>query len=122
MKERRTYQRTPVEMPAYFNVVGSEDLSHEATVINISAGGFCFYAQQALPKETAVELSINISNNEEVTVTVRTAWSKKIGDTGDYMIGVSIDDAAGTDLERFLAFYCKEVSQFLVDLKNIKSD
>ncbi|HLF17840.1 MAG TPA: PilZ domain-containing protein [Candidatus Omnitrophota bacterium] len=122
MKERRYYQRSPVELAAYYSVVGSGSLTHEATVINISAGGFCFYAQQMLPTGTPVELVIDLKPKEEIKIKVKTAWSKKIGDTGDFMIGVKIDDATGTDLEKFLSYYCHEISQFLVELKNIKKD
>ena len=122
MKERRYYQRSPVEMPASYSVVGSGELTHEATVINISAGGFCFYAQHALPIGTEVELSVNLKAKEKINISVKTAWSKKIGDTGDFMIGVKIDDAAGTDMEKFLSYYCHEISQFLTELKSIKKD
>lgn len=120
MKERRYYQRTPVELPAYFSVVDSEDLTHEATVINISPGGFCFYAQKDIPSKTEVDLSINIKKTEEIKIHVKTAWAKKIGDTGDYMIGVKITDSTGSDIEKFLTYYCKEISEFLIELKKIK--
>ena len=128
MKNRRAYQRTSVELPAFYSVVDdwassfTEQLTHQATVINISAGGFCFYAQQKLPDGTSVALNIEVEKGKELRINAKTAWSKKIGDKDDYMIGVKIDQASGTDLEKFLTFYCKEISQLMNDLQNIKED
>jgi len=128
MKNRRAFQRASVELPAFYSVVDdwassfAEQLTHQATVINISAGGFCFYAQQKLPDGTAVSLNIEVERGKELCINAKTAWSKKIRDKDDFMIGVEIDQASGTDLEKFLSFYCKEISQLMTDLQNIKEN
>jgi len=119
MKERRHYHRADVELPARFM---TDDLPQEATVINISAGGFCFYAQRPLPVGSRVVLTVDMKPKEEIKLIVKTAWSKKIGQTGDYMIGVKINDADGTDLEKFLKYYSHELSEFLSELEKIKKD
>jgi hypothetical protein len=119
LKERRKFQRTAVELPAFYSVSGSEQLKHRATVINMSAGGFCFYAQQPMELETPVELTVKLEG-DDLSLSVLTAWSKRIGDTGDYMIGVRISDAGGSDLEKFLKFYCREISHLINDLQQIK--
>ena len=119
MKERRHYHRHPVELPARYM---TEDRAFEVTVINISAGGFCFYTQRHLSTGSRVDLTVNMTAREEIHLTVKTAWSKKIGGTGDYMIGVKINDVIGTDLEKFLKYYSHELSEFLSELEGINKD
>lgn len=122
MKERRVYYRTTVELPAYLNIPQMEEISHQATVVNISAGGFCFYTQRSVPNGTVIELTIEVTKGKPMTISATTAWAKKIGDTGDYMIGVKIDETGGSDVEKFLTYYCKEITQFINDLQKIKRD
>jgi len=113
VNEKRLYQRAPLELTAHFAIIGTQNLSYEATVINISAGGFCFQAKQEIPKDTDIELSITISDSKEVKIQVCSEWAKKIGDTGRYMIGVRIAEKTSTDLEAFLTFYCSQISRLL---------
>jgi len=120
MTEQREFFRKSGGFPAHFTIAGGQ--KREATLINFSAGGFCFCAQQDLPSGAVVQLHVSLEPNVAVSLNVRTAWSKKIGDTGEYMLGVKIADAEGTDLVRFLEYYSHELSQFLNDLKDINKD
>lgn len=108
MSDKRFSERTPIELAASYGMA-EEESSETATVINISQEGFCFQTDQMLKAGSEVELSVDLEDDSNVTIPVRVAWNKKIGDTGIYMVGVQIIDASGKEFDRFLDFYNEQV-------------
>lgn len=112
MKDKRVYQRAPVELAASFGILTDEDIGQEsATILNISQGGFCIESDKILKVGTNIKLSVELDKKEHVAVGVRSVWNKKIGDTGRYQIGLQIIDSKGPDFEKFLNFYCEELKK-----------
>lgn len=117
MSDKRVYQRSPVELAASYGVPEAQEISESATVVNISGGGFCIESDKIVKAGTDIDLKVELENNEEVTIKVRSAWAKKVGDTGKYMIGVQITEADGPEFEKFLSFYCEQVKKVQEELK-----
>ena len=117
MRERRIYQRTPVELAASFGMPEAEDFAKSNTVVNISQGGFCIESDKMLRIGTNIKLTVHLERKDNVTVNVRTVWNKKIGDTGKYKVGVQITNSEGPDFERFLNFYCTQLKKVHHEVK-----
>lgn len=111
MQERRIYQRSPIELAASYGIDDDLPETQEATVINISSGGFCFYSKKPISEGSELYLSVDLDNHEQATIKVRVAWDKRVGDTGNYMIGVQVTEAEGVDFDKFIEFYAKLVKE-----------
>lgn len=118
MSEQREFFRKTSGFPASFTITGGT--KRETTVINFSAGGFCFNSKQDLPPGAVVVLTVQLDEKSSVSLKVRTAWAKKIANTDECLIGVKITDADGPDLVKFLEHYAHVLSKFLTDIKDIK--
>jgi len=111
MNENREYKRTPVELAASFGIPDDDDSAIETTIINISAGGFCFSSTNDISKDSEINLAIELDNKETLKVTVRTIWSKRDEENDCFIIGVQIAESKGSDYEKFLHYYVEQVRQ-----------
>ena len=115
MSDKRIYQRAPVELAASYGVPEAEDITN-ATVVNISKGGFCFQSAEPMETQTDIMLQLEIGNNQTIKIPVRTVWVKKIEGTEEYQVGVQITDASNPDFDKFLDYYAQEVKKLQKEL------
>jgi len=106
MVDKRIYKRANVILKASFTIPGIHEAS-QASIVNISAEGFCFSCTCEIPIGTDVLLSMEL-NNEEIALNVKVVWCSKDNKSGSYHAGVNIIEEIGTDFEKFLIFYCKK--------------
>jgi len=76
-------------------------------VVNISGGGLCFEASEALEKDAIVALEINSDDSQELLALARVAWCKPRGNK--YDVGAEFwwigwrDNTAQTTIADFIA-------------------
>lgn len=107
--DRRVNPRLAIEMEASFGLPGEFPHTMEATIVNISAGGFGFFTHEPVKPGREMLLCVDLNNGAPATVHVETVWCKAVGDVGRFLIGVRLQETGGRDLERFLDFYTKLV-------------
>lgn len=105
MQNKRVYQRSPIELAASFGIPEELPYTQEATVVNISSGGFGFFTHEPIKPGRNILLCVDLENGAHSTIKVRSVWCKAVGDSGRFMAGVQIIETDGPDFERFLDFY-----------------
>lgn len=105
MQNKRAYQRSPIELAASFGIEEDLPYTQEATVVNISSGGFGFFTHEPIKPGKNILLCVDLENGEQTTIKVNSVWCKAVGDSGRFIVGVKIAESRGRDLERFLEFY-----------------
>lgn len=107
--DRRINPRLAIEMEASFGLSGEFPHTMEATVVNISAGGFGFFTHEPVKPGREMLLCVDLERGTPATMHVESVWCKAVGDLGRFLIGVRLQETGGRDLERFLDFYTKLV-------------
>ncbi|MCA9393120.1 MAG: PilZ domain-containing protein [Candidatus Omnitrophica bacterium] len=107
--DRRINPRLAIEMEASFGISGEFPHTMEATVVNISAGGFGFFTHEPVKPGREILLCVDLHAGVPATMHVESVWCKAVGDVGRFLIGVRLTETGGQDLERFLDFYTKLV-------------
>lgn len=113
--EKRIYQRSPIELAASYGIP-EDDVSESATVINISQGGFCISSPHEIKPGKKLTLDVELESSEHVTVNVESVWAKRVGDTGNYQIGVRVTNSEGDEFDKFLDFYTAQVKEISEEL------
>ena len=109
MFEKRADKRSPIELAASYGIGEDPRPEREAKISNISSGGFCFVSDNKLKEGEEIQLAIDLDTIEEVIVTVKIVWVKKIESEGKYTVGVQIIEKEGPDFDRFVEFYNKQL-------------
>ncbi len=115
MDNRRAHQRSPIELAASFGVPDDPRINKEAKINNISAGGFSFLSSEKLKAGAKLQLAIESSPEENISIAVKVMWVSPYkaegadNSTGLNAIGVQIIEAPGPHLDKFLNFYSKTV-------------
>jgi len=109
MFEKRTAQRSPIELAASYGIDEDPRPEREAKINNISSGGLCLTMNKKMAVGENIELAIELDTNDDVIVYAKVAWINK--DDGDqhYTIGVQFVEKEGPDFERFLEFYNQQI-------------
>ncbi|MBZ0167454.1 MAG: PilZ domain-containing protein [Candidatus Omnitrophica bacterium] len=107
--DRRVNPRLAFEMEASFAAATELPRTLEATVVNISVGGFGFFTHEPVKSGRELLLCVELDQGEPATLCVQSVWCKAVGDQGRFLIGVRLLESGGADLERFLDFYTKLV-------------
>ena len=110
MFQQRKFPRVSKEYRIAYTTVNQEELTHtplHSLAINISGGGVCFAAQEALAKDTLLALEINAEDASAILALARVAWCKQKGK--GYDIGAEFwwvgwrDNAAQSTMANFIA-------------------
>ncbi|MBP9853303.1 MAG: PilZ domain-containing protein [Candidatus Omnitrophica bacterium] len=105
MDNKRINQRSPIEMAASFGIPEDLPYTQEATIVNVSSGGFGFFTHEPIKAGKDILLCVDLGDDTLATIKVKSAWCKAVGDSGRFMVGVQILEGEGPDYERFLEFY-----------------
>ena len=106
MKEKRSSQRTPIELAASYGMLDDSNYAQSSSTINISGGGFCIKTDEPYKTGKEIQLSVQLSTKKYVIIDVKVAWCSKDPKGKKYLTGVQIIDASGPDFDKFLDFYC----------------
>jgi len=109
MAEKRTNQRSPIELAASYGIGEDPRPGREAKVNNISSGGLCFTSESKIKVGEEIELAVDLDTVEDVRILVKVVWVKKEESGGKYIIGVQITEKEGPDFDRFIEFYNKQL-------------
>ncbi len=111
MSEKRIHQRAPVKLTAQYCFASDPQSSQKATVINISAGGFCLTTLGRVNPGIDLIIAIELNGKKSVKINVRVIWCRPKVSSDEFMCGVKINDATGPDFEQFLSYYCNQVAK-----------
>ena len=107
--EKRKYKRSPIELAASYGIPEDDKAIQSSTVINISAGGFCFETKEKITPGTNIKLTVQMSSKKRVVLEVQCVWIKKDAGSKGYLAGVQIINAETKDFDSFLSFYCDHI-------------
>ena len=107
MTEKRSYQRSPIELAASYGIPDDPRVTSAVKIKNISAGGFAFTSPEKLKIGKEIKLSVDLEEGEPLILKARVAWCKPNENTEDYHVGVQILETQGPAFERFQQFYSK---------------
>ncbi|MDP2922579.1 MAG: PilZ domain-containing protein [Candidatus Omnitrophota bacterium] len=102
-KDKRKFQRLPVHHLLKYRVVGKENMQGVLSFVrNISAGGVLFHSQEAIPKDSVIELEVAInfpSSSEPLKVIAKILRSQPLRKIGGYDVAIEFInvDAATRD-------------------------
>jgi len=105
MFEKRSNDRSPIELAASYGIGEDPRPEREAKINNISSGGLCLTSNSKMGVGEGVELVIELDSKTDITVYADVVWVKKIENKEKYTVGVQIIEKEGTDYERFLEMY-----------------
>jgi c-di-GMP-binding flagellar brake protein YcgR len=86
MFQRRKFPRVGQEYRISYATIKKEEFTHtplQSLAINISGGGVCFAAREALAKDTLLALEINAEDSSTILALARVAWCKHKGASYD---------------------------------------
>jgi Tfp pilus assembly protein PilZ len=90
MSEKRGNKRSPVELAASFGVDAQALPSYEATVKNISQGGFCFQTKNQLRPDQILNLCVETDDKGRIQIDVKVVWVQSNVAKGESMVGVQL--------------------------------
>ncbi len=111
MLEKRIYRMADIELNGQYLIDGIDREFKKASVINISAEGFCFAIDEKLENGTRIKLNVVLDEKEIVRLNVEVKWTKRDDSTGKCVVGAHIIEEIDTHFEKFLIFYCKQASK-----------
>jgi len=105
MFEKRTNERSPIELAASYGIGEDPRPEREAKINNISSGGLCLTLNNKMGIGEKIELAIELDTKDDIVVYAKVAWINKNEENQKYIIGVQIIEKEGPDYERFIEFY-----------------
>lgn len=108
MTDKRTHERSPIELAASYGIAADADIYNEALIKNISQGGFAFHSKENIKMGKELILAFEISETEDIDLKVKVVWSTQNYDTEDFSIGVEIINTDTEQYKQFLNFYNSE--------------
>ena len=109
MFEKRTNERSPIELAASYGIGEDPRPDREAKINNISLGGLCLTLNNKMAIGEKIELAIELDEKNDISVYTKVAWVKRDDKTQKYTIGVQVIEKEGPDYERFLEFYNQQL-------------
>jgi len=109
MFEKRTNDRSPIELAASYGIGEDPRPEREAKVNNISSGGLCLTSDHKMGMGEGIELVVEIDSRTDITVFAEVVWIKKEEGKEKYTVGVQILEKEGEHYERFLDFYNQQI-------------
>jgi len=109
MFEKRTNERSPIELAASYGIGEDPRPEREAKINNISSGGLCLTLNNKMGIGEKIELAIELDPKDDIVVYAKVAWINKNEHTQKYTIGVQILEKVGPDYDRFLDFYNQQL-------------
>lgn len=104
--ENRRVPRFPLEIRASYQFESDPRTFRSATMLNVSPGGFAFYADRRIEIGERINLNVRLDGEESVSLLTEVVWSRKIGDSGRYLCGVKLLDDEGSSQRAQLTAYC----------------
>jgi len=105
MFEKRTNERSPIELAASYGIGEDPRPDREAKINNISSGGLCLTLNNTMGIGENIELVIELDTKDHIVVYAKVAWVNKVEQSQKYRVGVQIVEKEGPDYERFFEFY-----------------
>ncbi|MCA9398506.1 MAG: PilZ domain-containing protein [Candidatus Omnitrophica bacterium] len=105
--ERRSYERSPIEMAASYGIPDADDITQDASLINMSGCGFCFETTKKLSKGDTLTLNIEFEKRKTANLDIKVIWIKQIKQSKNYLIGAEILKPHGKDYELFMEYYTR---------------
>jgi c-di-GMP-binding flagellar brake protein YcgR len=103
-KERRKYIRLKTNVEIRYTIIGKPG-EIEVFSKNISAGGLCIIAEEALAADTPLQLEINIPDlKDPIRALGRVVWQKSFESTGKDQIkyfNTGVEFTGISDFDRF---------------------
>ena len=108
--QRRKFPRVGQEYQILYTTINKEELTHtplQSLAVNISGGGVCFTAREALAKDALLALEITAEDTSTILALARVAWCKHKGN--GYDVGAEFwwigwcDSTAQSTMANFIA-------------------
>lgn len=109
MFEKRTNDRSPIELAASYGIGEDPRPDREAKINNISSGGLGLTLNNKMRIGENIELVIELDTKDDIIVYAKVAWVNKNEHNQKFTIGVQIVEKEGPDYDRFLEFYNKQL-------------
>jgi len=109
MFEKRTNERSPIELAASYGIGEDPRPEREVKINNISSGGLCLTLNNKMGIGEKIELVIELDTKDDIFVYAKVAWINKDERTQKYKLGVQILEKEGPDYDRFLEFYNQQL-------------
>ena len=105
MIDKRIEQRSSIELAASYGIGDDLRPQREATINNVSSGGFCFISESKLRVGEKIQLAIDLDSADEIIIMVKVVWMKKNDNDRKHTVGVQIVEKEGPGFDRFMEFY-----------------
>lgn len=110
--ENRYYPRFTVALRAFYEFLEGNELACAATIVNLSASGFCFATREDVPLQREIKLTVELNSRQHACILVEAMWCTFDPASGSYRVGAKIVESPTTDFEKLLVMYCQEVRKF----------
>ncbi|MCG2712010.1 MAG: PilT/PilU family type 4a pilus ATPase [Candidatus Omnitrophica bacterium] len=125
-KEKRKAARYPLRINVHYERIlpdGAFDIPMSVPVRDLGLGGISFFSEEKLEINSLVRVKILVARDESITFEGRTV-RVMISDRKEihYIVGVSVEDIASSDLEKLKNFLVKvDINNVLdgIDLENV---